>query len=379
MGAAVASRRPRVHGLDGGRLQADWPALVAAEFPAVAGMFPDIGAVRRVAWQSPRPFAASGIVSGMFGDVFVKRHHAAVRDGEDLAEEHRFIAHLRAGGAAVPRVLQTRDGATSVTVGDAVYEFHGLAEGEDSYRDAVSWSPFRCVAHARAAGRALAGLHRAADGFAAPTRKTGLIVGDFAAFGSADPWAAIARRVGAQPLLAAALAGRPWQEDFARILMPFHAALSPFLAALNPLWTHNDLHASNLMWRGDEVANVVDFGLANRTCANFDIATAIERNTVEWLRLEEHEDIAHADLAIALIEAYREAEGAAGTELRALPHMLPLIHVEFALSELAYFHGILRSPAKAELAYRGFLLGHAQWFTTPRGRTFLKAVGDTCA
>ena len=61
------------------------------------------------------------------------------------------------------------------------------------------------------------------------------------------------------------------------------------MPALPPLWTHNDLHASNLLWSdagGDARAMaIIDFGLADRTNAVHDLAQAIERNIVEWITL----------------------------------------------------------------------------------------------
>ncbi len=68
---------------------------------------------------------------------------------------------------------------------------------------------------------------------------------------------------------------------------PFHADLAPLLPALTPLWTHNDLHASNLFWSESgpnaRATAIIDFGLADRTNAVHDLAHAIERNIVEWL------------------------------------------------------------------------------------------------
>ena len=58
---------------------------------------------------------------------------------------------------------------------------------------------------------------------------------------------------------------------------------------LTPLWTHNDLHPSNLFWsnagRDAEVTAVIDFGLCDRTNAVHDLAHAIERSMVDWLAL----------------------------------------------------------------------------------------------
>ena len=44
-----------------------------------------------------------------------------------------------------------------------------------------------------------------------------------------------------------------------------------------------------------------------------------------------------------------------------------MAHVEFALSELEYFAGVTGSAANAELAYDGYLIGHARWFAGPGG------------
>ena len=82
--------------------------------------------------------------------------------------------------------------------------------------------------------------------------------------------------------------------------LPFTPSLAPLLPALAPLWTHNDLHASNLFWSDAgpseshaHATAIIDFGLADRTNAVHDIAHAIERNIVEWLALVN--DPAHPD------------------------------------------------------------------------------------
>jgi Ser/Thr protein kinase RdoA (MazF antagonist) len=375
---AGAIEAPPVHGLAGAEAPPDWPPLTVAELRPVLALYPRLGEIEAVTWHSPRPFAASGLVACAERTVFVKRHDPAVRGAADLVEEHRFIAHVRGAGAAVAEVLAAADGRTCIAAPGGTYEVHGVAAGEDRYRDAASWDPFRTVADARAAGRALAELHLAAAGYAAGPRRTGLLVGDFRLCAAVDLAAALARRAGAEPLLAGALAGRDWRADLAQCVLPFSAGLVPHLPALAPLWTHNDFHASNLLWRADgAVASVLDFGLANRTSAMFDLATAIERNCVEWLRLGVgHSDIAQSGLAAALIAGYREVRRVPPGEARALPHVLKLAHVEFALSEMAYFHGVLHAPERVSMAYDDFLLGHAAWFATRHGREFLLSLDD---
>jgi Ser/Thr protein kinase RdoA (MazF antagonist) len=363
------------------RVVSDWPPLTVAELAPVLALYPDLGRVAEVPWHSPRPFAASGIVTCAAGRVFVKRHHRCVRSAADLREEHAFMAHLRAAGAQVPTVLADCNGRTAIEIRDRTYEVHAVSPGLDLYRDHESWSPIHGHGHAREAGRAAGELHRAAAGYAAPPRLTGLLVAEFSLFDRPDPLAAVAERAARQPALAAALAGRPWQADMERVLLPWHAALAPHLRALTPLWTHNDLHASNLLWTSvGAVTTVLDFGMCNRTSAVFDLATTIERNTMGWLFLTEGAiDIGYGALAATLIRGYREAYTLTPEQAAALPHLLPLVHVDFALSELAYFHGITRSASNAELAYTDFLLGHAAWFATAHGKAFVDTLCEALA
>ena len=59
-------------------------------------------------------------------------------------------------------------GETAIELGDWIYEVHETPAGVDLYEEAISWTPFRTVAHAHSAGQALARLHLAARDFAAP-------------------------------------------------------------------------------------------------------------------------------------------------------------------------------------------------------------------
>ena len=194
-----------------------------------------------------------------------------MRDREGLLEEHRFLAHLLAHGASVPRVLASATGETAIEIGDWTYEVHEIPAGIDLYEDAISWTPFRTAAHAHSAGQALARLHLAAQDFAAPHRKPRPLVASFTIFAALDPIAAMAR------YLAAAHRSPHHSRSRLRrqaidLLAPFHAELPPLLPALAPLWTHNDLHASNLFWsdrprRNARATAIIDFGLADRTNA----------------------------------------------------------------------------------------------------------------
>jgi Ser/Thr protein kinase RdoA (MazF antagonist) len=134
---------------------------------------------------------------------------------------------------------------------------------------------------------------------------------------------------------------------------------------------------SNLCWSDDgpqaSIAAVLDFGLAARTFALFDLATAIERNAIAWLALDS-DDAAHPHTARALIAGYRTQRPLASADVHLLADLLPLAHVDFALSEVEYFSAITHSPANADVAYHTFLRGHAAWFGTPAGRALLDAI-----
>jgi Ser/Thr protein kinase RdoA (MazF antagonist) len=308
--------------------------------------------------------------------VFEKRHHARVRTAAQLASEHAFAGHLRARGVRVPPVLATRTGATAVRAGGYVYEVHGTAPGIDLYREAPSWTPFASASHAWAAGAALARFHRAARSFGRPQRPPGVLIGSCAVVLSPDPLAAVARLLRRRPGLARSLARRPWRDDIARHHLPAIGRAAPLLRALGRQWAHEDWHPSNLTWDspspGAEVVAVLDLGLANRTSAAHDLAVAIERSTVAWLDLAES-GRAEADLPAvdALLDGYQEAGPLTRAQVAAVAEVLPVAHLEYALSETEYFADIIGSRENADLAYDGYLIGHARWFTAREGRALL--------
>ena len=367
------------HGMDGTLVAPDWPPLTLAELRPLLAQFPALSEPIRIESVSPRPFSAAGVVAtrnarGEESPVFVKRHHRTVRDCEGLLEEHRFLAHLLAHGAPVPRVLASATGESAIFLGDSTYEVHEIPAGIDLYEDAISWIPFRTAAHAHSAGQALARLHLAAQGFAAPPRAVRPLVASFNIFASPDPTLALRHYLAARPSLADHKAVHACAEPALVLLAPFHAELSPLLPALTPLWTHNDLHASNLFWSGAgsraHATAVIDFGLSDRSVAVHDIAHAIERNIVEWLVLVNHpahpEAVPiHFDHLHALLDGYDCVRSLSNEEAAALAPMAALCHAEFALSEADYFLGVLHSEERAAMAYDGWLAGHARWFRGP--------------
>jgi len=378
----------KAHGMDGSLVEPDWPTLNLAELRAILAKFLDLGEATHIVSVSPRPFSAAAIVatrnfSVKEQRVFVKRHHRSVRDREGLIEEHHFLAQLSANGAPVPRVVASAAGETAIETGEWTYEVHEIPAGIDLYADAISWTPFRSAAHAGSAGAALARLHLAAQNFDAPPRKARPLVASFTIFAVSDTVAAMERYLADRPSLAGHKALHTSAEQALELLAPFHAELLPHLSALAPLWTHNDLHASNMFWSDAgpdaRATAIIDFGLADRTNAVHDIAHAIERNIVEWLALvndpDRSDDVRiHLDHLDVFLDGYESVRPLSSEESHALAPMVALCHAEFALSEADYFLGVLRSEGKAKMAYDGWLVGHARWFSSVAGCKLLDSL-----
>lgn len=362
------------HGLDGSLVAPDWPPLTLSELRTILHQFPSAGEPTTILTTSPRPFSAASVLETTRGRIFVKRHARAVRDAAGLVEEHRFMQHLRPNGISVPRIHETAAGITALESGDCTYEVHDLPSGIDLYQDAISWTPFRSAAHARSAGEFLARMHVAAEFFPAPSRKIQPLVASFTIFAASDPASALARYVAARSALINDQQTRSDAEQALVLLAPFHAELQPLLSSIPALWTHNDLHASNLFW-SDNSANayansVIDFGLADRTNAVHDLAHAIERNIIEWLVLMNDPTAGdqisvHLDHLWALLDGYEQVRPLSPAESASLAPMLALCHAEFALTEADYFLGVLHSPEKARAATHDYLLAHAEWFAGP--------------
>ncbi|MFE2045153.1 phosphotransferase [Streptomyces sp. NPDC059477] len=220
-----------------------------------------------------------------------------------------------------------------------------------------------------------AALHRAALGHHAPARRAQPSVSSFRVFRAPDPRAALADYLAERPALAELLRTHPLDADLARWHLPLHAGLIPVLPDLEPLWTHNDWHASNLLWDtsggADTVSPVLDFNLSDRTTAVHDLAVALERNVFGRLDLPHGHVPVHYDHMTALLEGYAAVRPLTDAEAEALPALLPLVNAEYALSEMHYFHDVTHSAASTELA-RAYFTDHTRWFTTEPGHLALR-------
>ncbi|RON51591.1 phosphotransferase enzyme family protein [Pseudomonas frederiksbergensis] len=364
------------HGLSLDPVAADWPALQTRDVEQLLLGYPQLGAPLSLDWHSPRPFSAASLVQTDAATLFIKRHHQRVRTPAWLSEEHRFMAHLRQRGMPVSQVLADRNGATAVALGEWTYEVHALAEGQDLYRDALSWTPFFSQQQAWSAGASLARLHLAAEDYQAAPRQTPVLVANFKFCSGQDLGASLQTAIERDPALTDYFNQHDWREEWLPLLLPWQRQLQPLLARQPDLWTHNDWHGSNLLWDSTaddaQVSCVLDFGLADRTFALFDLATAIERNGIPWLELDSGGSAPPAlDDIDALLEGYASVKPLSSADLLTLAALLPLVHVDFALSEIAYFQGVVGSVASADVAYHAYLLGHTRWFSTVQGERLI--------
>jgi Ser/Thr protein kinase RdoA (MazF antagonist) len=372
----------KTHGLDGKLVEPDWPPLTLAEVRALLAEFPGCGEPLHILSVSPRPFSAASVVATRTERVFIKRHHCTVRDREGLLEEHRFMNHLRERGAPVPYVFAATSGETAIEIGEWSFEVHEVPASVDIYEDALSWTPFRSTAHARSAGQTLAKFHLAAEGFNAPRRKSRPLVAGFTIFAAENPLIAMDRYLATRSALTEDTITCKSCNEALELLAPFHAELRPLLPALERLWTHNDLHASNLLWSdatdNAQAVAIIDFGLADCTNVIHDLAHAIERNIVEWLELTPSTTRAdvpvHIDHLHSLLDGYESVRPLKDEEAAALAPMTALCHAEFALTEADYFLGVLHSEEKARVALIDYLIGHARWYRSAGGKNLLDAI-----
>ncbi len=117
---------------------------------------------------------------------------------------------------------------------------------------------------------------------------------------------------------------------------------------------------------------MLDLGHANSTFAVHDLAVALERSTIDWLDLAGRGSVrADLDAVDAMLDGYEELRPLDVLEASALGDLLPVAHIEYALSEVEYFAAVVGSETNADLAYDDYLVGHTRWFEGPLGSALL--------
>lgn len=372
------SQTSQAHGLGKTDVTADWQGFTEEELDILLKRYHPDWQVKQSLWRSPRPFSVAELVETNHGVLFIKRHHRLIRDAEGLREEHRFIRHLAKKGLPVPDIYSDLEGDSAPVTGEWTCEIHRAALTGDRYRDVRSWEPFLTEQDAAAAGAMQARFHFASEDYAASKRLPRPLVANMAVLASPDPIVAMQQWLVRHPDVEQWLADRNWKQVITEQLLPGQQQIQLRLSRQPPLWTHNDWHGSNLLWEipdtldASRVSGIIDFGLSDLTCAIFDIATAIERNFIPWLELA-NGSFVRADLKQldAFLAGYHQLRPLTPDDLDLLAAILPLIHWDFALSELHYFCSIVPDAQMADLCWRGYLIEHFRWFSEPPGQALL--------
>ena len=260
-------------------------------------------------------------------------------------------------------------------MGDWTYEVYEKAAGFDLYVDQQSWTPFFYTEHAAKVGSLLAKLHVAMQDFPElHGRSARYLVSNQQLLESENIVTAIQQRIQNSPELSRYFADKKLDTVFLERVSQTHHKIKHVLQQATKIWTHNDLHASNLFWSTQSadanITVVIDFGLSDRNSALYDLAVTIERNFIDWLVLEHTSQINIDEAGLsAFLQAYF-AETHPQQDFSILPELLKIVHLDFAFSELEYFVGITQNLKHADAAYYDWIVGHVNWFFAEQGQQF---------
>ncbi len=262
------------------------------------------------------------------GCFFVKVLAPTFSGAPALEVRHAFIEHLTARAVPVPRLERTRDGQTYTRIGEHVVEVYQFMAGRTYRRgDATD---------AEAAGRALAGLHRAALEFSPPTPgvRRGWVTAE----------ADLARLARFEEQMRTYV---PAPEAFAPVeavkaaIRETSAALA--VADLPTAMGHGDFLPENLVYRPAAAALITDFDYCHVGPLVFDLATAMIGFAGN--QPGEPEAAIGADVVRALLAAYEAVRPLTDAEREALRPAIRrvLIHLQLeAGSSAERIAGMLR-------------------------------------
>ena len=249
------------------------------------------------AYDIGEPIAFKGIAEGVSNsnfflqttrDRFILTVYEARAPREDLPFFIGLMDWLAAHGFACPRPIRRRDG-------EALSEVSGKPAALVSYLDGISVKR-PTAAHCREAGRAMALLHRAGEGFAMRRPNPLSVAG----------WRPLAEASGQRAERISPGLSRRIADEVA-----FHEAHWP--RGLPGGVIHADLFPDNMFFIGPKCSGVIDFYFAATDAFAFDIAVALNAWCFE-------PDISfNLTKGQALLGGYEEARRLEPAEVEALP------------------------------------------------------------
>ncbi|MDO5746039.1 MAG: phosphotransferase [Actinomycetaceae bacterium] len=317
---------------------------------------------------------------------FLKRFHISVMTPKQLQPKHKAAnqyaknLHSQISAPRIATYIETPDGQTTVIIGEWIYELSSIAEGEDRYEKYHSWQPPQTSVEAFSIGQALAFLHNAASCSNQPAdpgpsyydNRYELI-----------PNFVIEESTALHYFLDKRPVTKKWiennapnlKEDLKSCIPP---SLNPDIAReiqkLPHIWIHGDGHCSNMTFHQKEVHTIFDFGLASPAPAVMDLAIALERNTLEWVKITAGDLASYRlDIAKAIMDGYQSVRPLNQSEKKALPAIIASVHVEAALNLIGY-HIIANLPNNAQWSYDTYFRFHSTWFNTQAGKEYLAGI-----
>ncbi len=373
------------HGMGSDWENKDWLHITVPELHRLQSYYPCLQGSVKILWCSPRPFSSAVLIEVVqalastgqtnLHPYFIKRSHRSFRRAQDILQEHAVLQHLASKNIPVATLITSNCGQTALEVGDWTYEVYEKAAGFDLYVDQQSWTPFFYTEHAAKVGSLLAKLHTAMQDFPElHGRSTRYLASNQQLLESENIVTAIQQRIDNSPELSRYFADKNLDAVFLERIFQTHRKIKHVLQQATKIWTHNDLHASNLFWSTQSadanITAVIDFGLSDRNSALYDLAITIERNFIDWLALEHTSQINVDEAGLsAFLQAYC-AEIHPQQDFSILPELLKIVHLDFAFSELEYFVGITQNLKHADAAYYDWIVGHVNWFFTEQGQQF---------
>ncbi|MFT8592285.1 MAG: phosphotransferase [Bifidobacterium sp.] len=390
-----------------------WPDIEMMESQRILDALDQPLRARSIVSHSGRPTSAASLIRTDRGLVFIKRYSRTVRDVETIAPYHRYAEFLSHSGISTPRFLRFNpeasvsptameelgntdmlnvdpqlsvaqqhsvnpQTATVAITADAAYEAYMASTGEDRYGKALSWDPPKTLEEARNLGESVAKIDAASRDFDEPRMRPNGMSNTFGLFASDDIHASwkswVARRPAVQRYIR--LTNRDISHDL-DIVQPYAGKVAAHYGQLHRQWTHGDPHTSNFLWTGNAPSTVIDFGLADRNTAVFDLAMAIERHAIQWVAvMDGHEDACRPDIAESIIRGYCSHRPLQDAEKLILPELLAICQAESGLNWLQYYMDGVHRLDDAAWCYDVCFLAHTRWFSTGPGRALLDSIRD---
>jgi len=271
----------------------------------------EVGAVDR-----PRPFEGTHqrrhrkmVVDTGKGRFLVKTYHADVATLDALAFQHRLAGHLARQGLPVAEIQRTREGRGIVVVDDWALELQRFVEGEAMR---VGDRTLRVSANA------LGKFHEACRDFPAPPRDARMWRFSEVPRASFEGFYKRARAERDTPELT---------DQCNRIALFLHGAAEALsFQRRNQFETgliHGDWHGGNLLFRGEELAAILDLEFAGMGCYLEDLAYAVSNLCV---RTTENPEKMRVRTEL-LLDAYEDSRTLSPVERIALYYAVGVKHV----------------------------------------------------